>query len=61
MRCLRCNRVLRTVTSYERGYGHRCWMAVLKEARGEQLVLELDKSSQGLAQEEKKERTINEI
>jgi len=36
-------------------------MAVLKEARGEQLVLELDKSSQGLAQEEKKERTINEI
>jgi len=36
-------------------------LAVLKEARGEQLVLELDKSSQGLTQEEKRECTINEI
>jgi len=36
-------------------------MAVLKEARGEQLVLELDKSSQGVTQENKKECTINEI
>lgn len=42
MRCLRCNRILRTVVSYERGYGRKCWQAVLEELRGEQLEINFD-------------------
>ncbi|MGL5512158.1 MAG: DUF6011 domain-containing protein, partial [Sporomusa sp.] len=45
MRCRKCKRPIRSVASYQRGYGPVCWLAVTKESKGEQMVLELDKPS----------------